>query len=86
MSKPDHQGIVGDVVLDIGLILNHVVTALKDHEKRLALIETSELKAELGEIKSRIDKISDVDKQTKAMTALFRLGDLLGVSDFQRIE
>jgi hypothetical protein len=86
VSKPDQQGIVGDVVLDIGVILNHVVTALKDHEKRLALVETAELKAELGEIKSRIDRISDVDRQTKAMTALFRLGDLLGVSDFQRIE
>lgn len=49
-------------------------------------LKVAKFLGDMLEIKFRIDKLWDVEKQTKAMTALFRLGDLLGVSDFQRIE
>ncbi len=82
MSKPDQQSIIGEAVVDIGLILNQIATALVEHEKRLHMVETSEVKAELAQMEYKIRGLHDLGKQAQALAALKNLAELFGISDF----
>ena len=82
VSKPDQQRIIGEAVIDIGLILNQIADALEEHEKRLRMVEISELRAVLAQVECKIRGLHDLDKQAQASEALKNLARLFGIFDF----
>ncbi len=63
-----------------------ITAALKDHEKRLELLEGPQLKDELNELKKKIPLISDPEKRLQASNALKGLYDLFGIPDLEIIQ
>ena len=82
LINPKKEGVAVDVVSEITLIINQLVAALEEHETRLRLVETAQVRAELVQMESKIRGISDLDKQAKASKALKNLAELFGISDF----
>jgi hypothetical protein len=71
-----------ELLAQFGVIVNEVAAALQEHEKRLQLVETEELRAELAQMETKIRCIHDLEKQAQASAALKNLAELFGISDF----
>jgi predicted component of type VI protein secretion system len=81
VSKPDLLGLVQEVVTEIGPILKQIEEVLENHENRLQLTESAELKAELTKLQCRIKGIPNLEKQAQALAALKGLSDLLNAAE-----
>ena len=83
MSKPNQKNLILGIMIDVGQLLNQITAALEDHEKRLQLVETSQLENDLEKLKNQVNQISDQKKRLEAINALKSLYDLLGIPDLE---
>ncbi len=83
MSKSKQKNPTVGVMVNMCQTLDLVATALKDHERRLGLLEGPQLKDELEELKNRINLISDKEKRLQGLNSLNGLCDLFGITNLE---